>query len=311
MKPIRIAIVGFGKIAADQHLPTIESNSRFTLAATVSRSGSGPPPHFKSIEQLLASDCDVDAVAVTTPPSARFDIARRALEAGLHVLLEKPPASTLTEIAELACLAEASQRTLFASWHARHAAGVDAAAKALAGQKIRSMDIVWQEDVEKWHPGQKWIWEAGGFGVFDPGINAFSIATLVFPGSLFIKSAQLVYPPDAETPIAAEICFKSPETDGPLCCNLDWRHRGEERWTIDFECEDGLCIALSEGGSKVAVDGKEPTLDDRGEYARLYDRFLELIDRRQSDVDIRPLRLVADTLLVAGHRHENVQESFG
>jgi hypothetical protein len=45
------------------------------------------------------------------------------------------------------------------------------------------VEIVWHEDVRKWHPGQQWIWEPGGFGVFDPGINALSIATRIFPAS--------------------------------------------------------------------------------------------------------------------------------
>ena len=41
MRPIRIAIIGFGKIAADQHVPSISANPRLELAATSSRSGQG------------------------------------------------------------------------------------------------------------------------------------------------------------------------------------------------------------------------------------------------------------------------------
>ncbi|HJU77184.1 MAG TPA: gfo/Idh/MocA family oxidoreductase, partial [Sphingomicrobium sp.] len=41
MKPIRIAILGFGKIAADQHVPAIAANPRFELVASSSRSGKG------------------------------------------------------------------------------------------------------------------------------------------------------------------------------------------------------------------------------------------------------------------------------
>ena len=39
MKPIRIAIIGYGKIAEDQHVPSIEANPRFELVASSSRSG--------------------------------------------------------------------------------------------------------------------------------------------------------------------------------------------------------------------------------------------------------------------------------
>ena len=46
MKPIRIAILGFGKIAADQHVPAIQANPRFELVATSSRSGEGVAQRF-------------------------------------------------------------------------------------------------------------------------------------------------------------------------------------------------------------------------------------------------------------------------
>ena len=76
------------------------------------------------------------------------------------------------------------------------------------------MEIIWHEDVHKWHPGQEWIWQPGGFGVFDPGINAFSIATKIFPGGLFVKLADLSFPENAQTPIAADVAFSSPQADG-------------------------------------------------------------------------------------------------
>ena len=49
---------------------------------------------------------DLDAVAICTPPQARHRIARDALSAGKHVMLEKPPAATLSELADLKRLAE-------------------------------------------------------------------------------------------------------------------------------------------------------------------------------------------------------------
>ena len=153
--------------------------------------------------------------------------------AGLHVLLEKPPSVTLSEIDDLDSLAEAAGVTLFATWHARHNPAVVAAGKALAGKRIKGMQIVWHEDVHKWHPGQQWIWEPGGFGVFDPGINAFSIVTAIFPGTLFVRSAELAFPANAQTPIAAEIEFASDVSDGPLHGSLDWR-RTEGRGMDDY-----------------------------------------------------------------------------
>lgn len=302
MKPIRIAIIGFGKIAADQHVPAISDNPRFELVASSSRSGSGPEPVFTDWRELIRAVDGLEAVAITTPPEPRYEIARTCLEGGLHVLLEKPPTATLGEAVDLACLADAHQRTLFAAWHARHNPAVAAAGEALAGNRIASMQIKWHEDVEKWHPGQKWIWNAGGFGVFDPGINAFSIATKIFPGSLFVEKAALSIPEGAQTPIAAEIGFASPVADGPLTCSLDWRRSEDEEWTISVRTGEGSQVLLSEGGARLSIDGEDRSSEGPGEYADIYRRFVDLIDLRRSEVDVRPLQLVADCLLVGGRQ---------
>ena len=143
---------------------------------------------FTDWRELIRSVEGLEAVAITTPPGPRYEIARECMLAGLHCLLEKPPTAGLAEIADLDCLAQAQRRHACSRPGTRSIiATVDAAAQALAGKRIASMEIHWHEDVHKWHPGQHWIWEPGGFGVFDPGINAFSIATKIFPGGLFVR----------------------------------------------------------------------------------------------------------------------------
>jgi predicted dehydrogenase len=299
MKPIRIAIIGYGKIAEDQHVPSINANSRFELVASSSRSGQGVGQKFTDWRELIRSAQGLEAVAITTPPGPRYQIARECILAGLHCLLEKPPAAGLAEINDLACLAEAQQVTLFTTWHAQHHSTVEAAAKALAGKRIRSMEIFWHEDVHKWHPGQQWIWDPGGFGVFDPGINALSIATKIFPGGLFVESAELKVPANAQTPIAADIVFYSPEADAPLHASLDWRRSEGEEWTITIETADGTKIRLEEGGARLILNGEASADSGIGEYPDIYRLFADLIDERRSLVDVAPLRLVADCLLLA------------
>lgn len=298
MSPHKIAIIGFGKIAADQHVPAIAGDPDFTLEGSVSRSGTGPAPNFTSHTDLLAAIKDIDCAAITTPPGPRYGIARDCIGAGLHLLLEKPPTVTLGEIEELAELAKAKGVTLFTSWHAQANAAVTKAAELLKGQRVAEMRITWHEDVHKWHPGQQWVWEAGGFGVFDPGINAFSIATAIFPGKLFVRDAVLTVPSNAQNPIAVEATFDSPAADGPLTVSLDWRKTDGEEWTIAIRLADGRAIELREGGKRLFVIGQEQEAQGPGEYPELYRRFAELLDRRESHVDTEPLRLVADTLLV-------------
>ncbi|QIK78781.1 Gfo/Idh/MocA family oxidoreductase [Sphingomonas piscis] len=299
MKPLRVAIIGFGKIAADQHVPSIESNPRFQLAGTSSREGKGPQPNFTDWRELIRSVDGLDAVAITTPPSVRYDIARECLEAGLHCLLEKPPSVGLADIHDLACLAEAKGLTLYTTWHSQHSAGAEAAGRALAGKRVAKMEVRWQEDVHKWHPGQQWIWEPGGFGVFDPAINAFSILTRIIPDGIFVKSADLAFPSNAHTPVAGEIAFTSPAADGPMTCHLDFLRKEGEDWTIEITTTDGLNVRLERGGSDLFLNGERQDIDSPGEYPGIYREFADLLDERRSSVDVAPLRLVADCLLVA------------
>ena len=296
----RIAIVGFGKIAQDQHVPSIAGNPAFELAATVSRAGGSPAgiPTFQRVEDLLAADLDIGAVAICTPPSVRYEVARDCLAAGLHTLLEKPPGVTLGECEELGRLAKEKGVALFTTWHAQYNPAVAAAVQRLAGQRVKSMRIIWREDVRKWHPGQQWIWAPGGFGVFDPGINALSIATKLFPGTLILRDAELLFPQNRETPIAATLAFSSPAASGPLTAEFDWRHSGGEAWTIEIEPEKGPAILLADGGARLLIGGEEQVGHGPGEYPAIYAHFAELLQTGSSHIDLAPLRLSADAFLL-------------
>ena len=304
----RIGIVGYGKIAQDQHVPSIEGGTRFQLAATVSRGGDGHAGTacFTGHAAMIAAG-GIDAVAVCTPPSARYAIARDCIAARLHTLLEKPPGVTLGEVEALARLARETGVTLFTAWHAQHNEAVSSAARALEKCTVSRMEIVWREDVRKWHPGQQWIWQPGGFGVFDPGINALSIATRIFPGPLIVRAAELFVPENRDTPIAATLDFSSPAADGPLTAAFDWRHSGGEAWTVSIRTADGEALELRDGGARLFRNGAEAAASPGGEYPDIYRRFGDLIDAGESHVDVEPLRLAADAFL-AGRR--TIVEAF-
>jgi D-galactose 1-dehydrogenase len=301
MSPIRVAIVGLGKIARDQHLPAIAGDAEFRLTAVVDpnvASDIDGVARFDTLEALLDDGPAVDAVVLCTPPQVRYELAAKALAHGLHVFLEKPPGATLAEVAALQEQGGASGLSLFAAWHSRYAAGVEKAREWLADQRIERVSIIWREDVRVWHPGQAWIWEPGGLGVFDPGINALSIATRILPRAFFLRSAVLSTPANRAAPIAAKMMFA--DTDGvEISMDLDWRQTGPQSWDIVVETEAGT-LKLANGGAVLELPSGVERAEDR-EYAGLYARFAALIQNGRSDVDTAPLRLVADAFLL-GHR---------
>ncbi len=301
---IRLGLVGVGKIACDQHVPAILENPRFDLLATASPLGEiAGIPAFADLAALIADGPRLDAVTLCTPPAVRAALAEQALAAGLHVMLEKPPAACLSQAEAMVCAAAAAGRSLFAAWHSRETACVDAAATWLKSRRIDRVEVVWREDVRVWHPGQDWLLAAGGFGVFDSAINAFSILTRILPGSLALENARLGLPQNRQAPMTAELALRhghsAQEHCAPVTCDLSILHGGLPQWDISVRTDAGT-LELTRGGHHLAIDGQAQAPADGAEYPRLYTRFAELVNAGCSDADTRPLTLVADAMLL-GH----------
>jgi D-galactose 1-dehydrogenase len=303
VQPIRIAIVGVGKIARDQHLPALIANPAFQLVAAASRHATVPGvSNFPTVEAMLEGTVAIDAVAICTPPAYHYDAAKRALAKGKHVLLEKPPCTTLAQFDSMVELAKAAGRTLYQTWHSRHALGVAPAARLLRERRLRHAHVAWKEDVRRWHPGQTWIWQAGGFGVLDAGINALSILTQLIDGPIIATSARLLVPSNCDAPMAASVELVG-DSGLEISAEFDFRHTGTQTWDIDLTTDAGP-MKLSAGGGLLTVGNERVAPDPGGlanEYASIYRRFAELIATGQTEADARPLRLVADILLVAKH----------
>ena len=301
MQPIRLGIVGVGKIARDQHIPRIAANPAFQLVAIASRHGTVQGvANFTSLEAMLAGAPNLDAVAICTPPQTHYDMARQVLDAGRHVLMEKPPCASIMQLDHLVQLARDVGCSLYQTWHSQHARAVEPARILLQKRRIRRVHITWKEDVLRWHPGQTWLWEPGGFGIFDPGMNALSILTKLIPEAIFPRNARLLVPRNCGAPIAADLELTS-ASGIEISAEFDFRETGPQRWNIEVDTDEGA-LKLTAGGGLLTL-GDQLVPADAGsldtEYEAIYRRFAELVARKESDVDIRPLQLVADIFLVA------------
>ena len=298
-EPVRIGIIGHGKIARDAHVPAIRGNGDFTLSAICDRHGPGEPdvPLFRTPAAMFEARA-VDAVAICTPAPPRHAIARQAVEAGVAVLLEKPPCATLGEVEHLVALAQERDVRLFAAWHTQYHPAIDAAAALLRREGLAQATVRWEEDVRTWHPGQDWIWRAGGFGVLDPGINAFAVLTKMLDG-LIVEGGRFEIPAGAETPVKVQLALRT--GDAAIDALFDWTVTGEEHWTVAMETQAGSALLIDLGDGSLRIDGERVPLvaDYDTEYEGVYQHFAALLRDRQSRVETTPLRLVADALLVA------------
>lgn len=300
--PFKIALAGIGKIARDQHVPALEASADWELSATVSRHGTVEGVEaFDDFDAMLEARPDITVVSLCMPPVPRFDYAKAAIRAGRHVMLEKPPGATLSECHALEALARKAGVSIYASWHSREAAMVAPAKAWLTGKRLKNLVVTWKEDVRKWHPGQTWIWQAGGLGVFDPGINALSIVTEILADPVHVSASELLVPENCETPIAAHLRFVHPH-GADVSAELDFRKEGDQFWNIAIETDQGSLI-LSEGGATLSINGVIQTAANQanalqGEYPRLYARMARLVRAGAIDMDLAPMAHVADAFLL-------------
>tara|TARA_R110000772_G_scaffold190109_2_gene300976 strand:- start:368 stop:1297 length:930 start_codon:yes stop_codon:yes gene_type:complete len=297
-RPLRIAIAGLGKIARDQHMPAIAGNPDFQLAAIISSTAQDEAvPVFRTLEDVLASGLHLDAIAICTPPQVRHALCDLASANGLAVLLEKPPATTVEEARALAAMGQDRGTTVFAGWHSRFAPFVADARVWCENHGVLHGQIDWHEDPAKWHPGQAWLWQNGGLGVFDPGINALSILTAIRPGAWCLWGARFEQPENAETPSAAR--FSLGRNEDRVEVSLSFAAGDTETWSIRLEAGNGETLHLLDGGTALSLNGGVAARRPNAEYAGIYKRFAGLIAAGQSEVDVVPLDLVEAAFLTA------------
>src|SRR5690349_3166726 len=114
---IRVGLLGHGQAGAVLHAPLIEAVSDFRISVVAtSRAESlaqrrDAPRQATTAEELITAE-DVDLVVITTPNELHVAHAAAALEAGKHVVVDKPFAPSAAEADRLIALAKARRRML-------------------------------------------------------------------------------------------------------------------------------------------------------------------------------------------------------
>lgn len=115
--PLQVGLVGYGLAGRVFHAPLIHANPNLRLTRIVQRTGNEAAARYPQAKivhdvQALLADRDVELVVVATPNTSHFDIASRAMQAGKHVLVDKPFTITTRDADELIAIAEKTKRVL-------------------------------------------------------------------------------------------------------------------------------------------------------------------------------------------------------
>lgn len=185
---IRTGLIGYGLGGMAFHAPLIEAVPELDLAAIATSRAAAVHERYPTVTVLpdaaaLLADRDIELVAISTPNDTHFPLARAALEAGKHVVIDKPFATSVAEAEALVALAEARGRVL-SVFHNRRWDGDFLTVQGLLDQGALGEITLYEARWDRFRPALRGNWheEAGpGGGVLiDLGPHLIDQALALF-----------------------------------------------------------------------------------------------------------------------------------
>jgi predicted dehydrogenase len=238
MKPLRIAIIGCGLIgqkraaAAHPHVVTVTADVDITRAqALAAKHGAAA---FSSWQQAVATD--VDVIVVATSHDGLAEIARSALLAGKHVLIEKPGGRTAKELIEIAQLAEAKGLVAKVGFNHRFHPSFVEAKQMLTSGEFGPVLFVRAAYGHGGRPGYEKEWRfqrevSGGGQLIDQGAHLIDLSRWLMGEVTKASGVLRTFFWDAEV---EDNCFVSLETSAG---SVAWLHAGWTEWKNRFSFE--------------------------------------------------------------------------
>ncbi|MFM8634509.1 MAG: Gfo/Idh/MocA family protein [Planctomycetia bacterium] len=214
---VRVGLIGcgaFARFSMEQYrrLPGVAVAAVADVNPTAAgRAAAELEASRRDVDEILAAD-DIDLVYIATPPALHFPQARAALLAGKHVLVEKPPATTVADAEELAHLASRVDRICTANLLQRYTALSEAVKRVidsrLLGDPIHGLFI--NEASDEGLGRDHWFWNrdvSGGIFV-EHGVHFFDLVAGWFGPATVVAAARSVRPDanGSRKPVEEQVC---------------------------------------------------------------------------------------------------------
>lgn len=186
--PIKTGLVGYGLGGKCFHAPFIASLPQFELTSVVERKSNESQERYpsvnviRSVEELL-KDESLDLIVITTPNNTHFPFAKLALEAGKHVVVDKPMTVTSREAMELIQESQKKNKVLSVYQNRRYASD-GLTIKKILSEKLLGDVFEFESQFNRYRPELKSSWKetpVGGSGIlYDLGAHLIDQALSLF-----------------------------------------------------------------------------------------------------------------------------------
>lgn len=219
--PLKIGLMGYGFAGATFHAPVIEHCGRAVVAAIATSSPDKARADYPDatlvagIDALLALD-EVECVVIATPNDTHYPLAKQSLEAGKHVVVDKPVTLTPGEARTLADLAK-QRSLLFAPFHNRRWDGDFMTVRDLLAAGTLGRVTHFESHFDRFRPGvrQRWREEAsrGGGLLFDLGPHLIDQALALFGAPATVSATVKTHRDNGGAPDYVHVLLGYPERE--------------------------------------------------------------------------------------------------
>ena len=256
---VRCAVVGAGWWGVEAHIPAIKSHPRAELVALQKRDSEAArrvahdfdiPNACSTVEEVLAID-GLQAVIVSSTPNMHYPHARSALEAGCHVLIEKPMTITVAQAEELVELARYRERHFLIScpWHYTDH-GVEAQRLVQGGRlgQIKMVSILMTNFTDGLYRGLPWeeaiegaqADESAPEPYLKPGHTSYSDPAVAGGGQIYCQASH----------VAAHLAFLTGSEPTEVFARFDNGGTGVDVYDVlNIRLDNGAMVGMATTGA--------------------------------------------------------------